>query len=147
MALIGLWLTYAAAAAAALWLARRYAGPIPAWSGLVLALLPLLFVGRAMRSGGVYGPSDLYFQSDPWKRLPISREVGPARNPILSDLALANLPWRAAVREAVVNGRAPLWNRFVLGVEGPTLHPFQNTTYVENPQPTAPTSAARLPRP
>jgi hypothetical protein len=115
MALIGLWLTYAAAAAAALWLARRYASPIPAWSGLALALLPLLFVGRAMLTGGLYGPSDLYFESDPWKRLPISHEVGPARNPILSDLAFANLPWRAAVREAVVNGRAPLWNRFVLG--------------------------------
>jgi hypothetical protein len=36
------------------------------------------------------------------------------QNPILSDLAFANLPWRAAVRESVVNGHLPLWNRFVL---------------------------------
>jgi hypothetical protein len=115
MALIGLWLTYAAAAAAALWLARRYGSPIPAWAALVLALLPLLFVGRAMLNGGVYGPSDLYFEADPWRRLAMAREVGTPRNPILSDLAFANLPWRAAVRDAVVNGRAPLWNRFVLG--------------------------------
>ncbi|HKD16608.1 MAG TPA: hypothetical protein VKG23_01980, partial [Thermoanaerobaculia bacterium] len=115
MAVIGLWLTYAAAAAAALWLARRYASPIPARAGLALALLPLLFVGRAMLTGGVYGPSDLYFEADPWRHLPIAREVGPPRNPILSDLAFANIPWRAAVREAVVNGRVPLWNRFVLG--------------------------------
>jgi hypothetical protein len=115
MALIGLWLTYAAAAAAALWLAQRYASPIPGWAALVLALLPLLFVGRAMLTGGVYGPSDLYFEADPWRRLAMAREIGPPRNPILSDLAFANLPWRAAVRDAVVNGRAPLWNRFVLG--------------------------------
>ena len=35
-------------------------------------------------------------------------------NPILSDLAFANLPWRAAVRDSIANGRAPLWNRFIL---------------------------------
>jgi hypothetical protein len=120
MAVIGLWLTYAAAAAAAVWLARRYAGSLSARAGLALALLPLLFVGRAMLTGGLYGPSDLYFESDPWKRLSIARGLLPPRNAILSDLAFANLPWRAAVREAVVNGRAPLWNRFVLG-GGPLL--------------------------
>ena len=32
-------------------------------------------------------------------------------------------------------------------MDGPTLQPFQKTTYVENPQPTAPTRAARAPRP
>ncbi|HEX9148726.1 MAG TPA: YfhO family protein, partial [Thermoanaerobaculia bacterium] len=42
-------------------------------------------------------------------------DVDRIHNPILSDLAFANLPWRAAVREAFVNGRLPLWNRFVLG--------------------------------
>src|SRR5215472_7023170 len=115
MAVIGLWLTYAAAAAAALWLARRYASPIPARAGLALALLPLLFVGRAMLTGGVYGPSDLYFESDPWKELSAREGVAGVQNGILSDLAFANIPWRAAVREAVVNGRVPLWNRFVLG--------------------------------
>ena len=36
------------------------------------------------------------------------------QNPILSDLAFANLPWRAAVRESLAHGRLPLWNRFVL---------------------------------
>ena len=115
MALVGLWLTYAAAAAGALWLARRYAAPITTRAALALALLPLLFVGRAMLTGGVYGPSDLYFEANPWKQLPASRAALPARNPILSDLAFANLPWRAALREAVAHGHAPLWNRFVLG--------------------------------
>ena len=35
--------------------------------------------------------------------------------PFVAGLAFANLPWRAAVREALVNGRFPFWNRFVLG--------------------------------
>jgi hypothetical protein len=113
MAVIALWLTYAAAAAAVLWLARRFTVSFSARMGLVLALLPLVFTGRAMLLGRLYGPADLYFTADPWKRL--AEGQTPPRNPILSDLAFANLPWRAAVREAIANGRAPLWNRFVLG--------------------------------
>ncbi len=115
MALIGLWLTYAASAGAALWLARRYAATFSRAAGLLIALLPLVFTGRAVLTGQLYGPADLYFAGDPWKRLAEAPTVGAPRNPILSDLAFANLPWRAAVREAVANGRAPLWNRYVLG--------------------------------
>jgi len=82
---------------------------------VVLALLPLVLTGRAILRGELYGPADLYAAADPWRSLAESRhEAIPVRNPILSDLAFANLPWRAAVREALVNGRAPLWNRFVL---------------------------------
>ena len=111
---LALWLTYAASVTLALWLARRLVASIPARAAVVLALLPLVFTGKAMLLGRVYGPSDLFFTADPWKRLPSSARVGAPRNAILSDLAFANLPWRAAVREAVANGRAPLWNRFVL---------------------------------
>lgn len=68
-----------------------------------------------MLLGRIYGPTDLYATADPWRALPSAVAIGAPRNPILSDLAFANLPWRAAVREAAVNGRAPLWNRFVLG--------------------------------
>lgn len=115
MHLYGLWLTYAAAAAFALWLARRFAGGVPRRAGILLALLPLVFTGKAMLLGGLYGPADLYSAGDPWKRIAAAEGIGATQNPILSDLAFANLPWRAAVREALVNGRAPLWNRFVLG--------------------------------
>ncbi|HEY1434713.1 MAG TPA: hypothetical protein VGG65_05015, partial [Thermoanaerobaculia bacterium] len=110
-----MWLTYAAAAALAVWLARRFAGGVSIRSGVLLALLPLLFTGKALLLGRLYGPSDLYDTADPWKTIAAAEGIGPPRNPILSDLAFANLPWRAAVREAIVNGRAPLWNRFVLG--------------------------------
>jgi len=115
MHLLGLWLAYASATAIALWLARRYAGPFSGRVGILLALLPLVFTGQAMLLGQLYGPADLYFTADPWKRVAAAEGIGAPQNPILSDLAFANLPWRAAVREALVNGRAPLWNRFVLG--------------------------------
>jgi Bacterial membrane protein YfhO len=106
-----LWLIYAAGAALAVVLARRVVGEIPRRFALALALLPLLLTGKAMLRGELYGPSDLYRTAEPWRRL----AGPPVANPILSDLAFANLPWRAAVREALANGRAPLWNRFVLG--------------------------------
>ncbi len=112
--MLALWLTYAGAAALAVWLARRFAGAVSLRAGLLLALLPLLFTGKAMLLGWVYGPADLYFGHDPWKRVAVEHGVAGIANPILSDLAFANLPWRAAVREALVNGRLPFWNRFVL---------------------------------
>ncbi len=110
----GLWLTYGASSALAVWLARRFVGRFPVGAGVLLALLPLVFTGKAILLGRLYGPSDLYFTADPWKRIAALQGVAEPRNPILSDLAFANLPWRAAVREAAVNGRLPLWNRFVL---------------------------------
>lgn len=114
---LALWLTYAASASFVLWLAARLVGAIPRGAAIALALLPLVFTGKAMLLGEVYGPSDIVLAADPWRRLPMAAGfVGPNGpiNPILSDLAFANLPWRAAVREAIANGRAPLWNRFVL---------------------------------
>lgn len=112
---VALWLIYAAAAAAAVWLARRFAGPLSPRAGFFLAAAPLVFTGAAMLRGGIYGPADLYYGHDPWRRVAAEHGVTGIANPILSDLAFANLPWRAAVREALVNGRFPFWNRFVLG--------------------------------
>ena len=111
---VALWLTYTAAAAATAWLARRLVAPIPARICLFLVLAPLVFTGEAMLRGGTYGPADLYYGHDPWKRVAAEHGVTRMGNPILSDLAFANLPWRAAVHEAVLNGRFPFWNRFVL---------------------------------
>ena len=87
----------------------------PVRAGFLLVILPLVFTGKAFLIGGLYGPADLYYQQAPWKAAAAENGVTRIENPILSDLAFANLPWRAAVREAVVNGRLPLWNRFVLG--------------------------------
>ena len=130
MTVLALWLTYGVAAAGVLWLARRYGGGLSRRAAFLLALLPLVFTGRAMLTGGVYGPADLYYGAVPWKNLSGAAAFSPPKNAILSDLAFANLPWRAAVRDAVANGRAPLWNRFVLGgspllgaAQAAVLHP------------------------
>jgi hypothetical protein len=100
--------------ALALWLSRRFVLDLSRRAALLVALLPLVFTGRALLFGDLYGPSDLYYTAIPWKPLAAAEGVGAPANPILSDLAFANLPWRAAVREAFANGRLPLWNRFVL---------------------------------
>ncbi len=97
-----------------MWLARRFVGAVPARAAAALALLPLAFTGEAVLRGGLYGPADLYSTSDPWRAGAEARGTPAPANPILSDLAFANLPWRAAVREAAANGRFPFWNRFVL---------------------------------
>jgi hypothetical protein len=110
---VALWAIYAAATALCAALASRFVGGVPRRAAFVLALLPLVFAGKAMLLGRLYGPSDLLAASPPWS----GAAAAPSRavNPILSDLAFANLPWRAAVREALSNGRFPFWNRFVLG--------------------------------
>ncbi len=128
MAVLALWLTYAAGAAGVLWLFGRYGGRISRRMAILLAVLPLVFTGRALLTGGLYGPADLYYGGVPWTNLPGAAAFWPPRNAILSDLAFANLPWRAAVREAVANGRAPLWNRFVLG-GGPLLGAAQAAVF------------------
>ncbi len=97
-----------------MWLARRFVAPVRARAGLLVALLPLVFTGKAMLLGRLYGPSDLYETTDPWRPLAAAQGAAKPQNPILSDLAFANLPWRAAVRESLAEGRLPLWNRFVL---------------------------------
>lgn len=97
-------------------------------AGLVLALLPLVFAGKAFLTGGVYGPADLYYGHDPWKHTPEAQAIGPVRNPILSDVAFANLPWRSAVRESLANGRIPFWNRFVLA--GSPLFPAAGDAFL-----------------
>src|SRR6476659_4806864 len=84
---VALWLIYAAAAAAAVWLARRFAGPLSPGAGLFLAVLPLLFTGEAMWRGGIYGPADLYYLHEPWKRVAVEQGVTKIANPILADLA------------------------------------------------------------
>jgi len=67
-----------------------------------------------MLTGSLYGPSDLYYGHDPWKRIASEEAIASIRNPILSDVAFQGFPWRAAVFDAVRNGRIPLWNRYLL---------------------------------
>ena len=111
---LALWLTYAVCAAATLFLARRRAAPFSWKMGLLLAVLPLAFTGKAMWTASLYGPADLYYAHDPWKRIAAAQGIEGIANPILSDVSFQGFPWRAALFEAVRAGRMPLWNRFLL---------------------------------
>lgn len=112
--MLALWLTYGASATVAVWLARRCVAALPGKIGLLLFALPLLFTGKALWTGGLYGPADLYYGHDPWKRIAPAQGIEGVGNPILSDVAFQGFPWRAAVFDAARQGRWPLWNRFLL---------------------------------
>jgi hypothetical protein len=105
---------YAAVCVALLWLSHRLILPIRAPVALILALAPLLLTGRALLTGGVYAPIDIPYQAPPLSVHASEQGIAGARSPALSDVAAQMIPWRKAVRDAVKNGRLPLWNRFLL---------------------------------
>ena len=108
---------YFATAAAALFLARRFVTPIRARVCLFLAFGPFLLVGKALLTAGVHAPIDIAYQGPPLSALAARMGTETTKTPILSDVVFQEIPWRKAVREAVKNGRLPLWNRFVLAGE------------------------------
>ena len=108
---------YGATAAAILLLVRRFVSPLSLRVALVLAAAPLLFTGRALLTGAVYGPIDLLYNGYPFGAHRVELGVGPDRTPVLSDAVYQQIPWRAAFRRAVSEGRLPLWNPDVLAGE------------------------------
>jgi hypothetical protein len=108
---------YFATAAAAIFLANRYVSPIRPRVRLFLALAPFLLTGKALLTAGIHAPIDIHYQGPPLSALGKSMGTETTKTPLLSDVVFQELPWRKAVREAVKNGRLPLWNRFVLAGE------------------------------
>jgi hypothetical protein len=105
---------YAGAAGATLWVIHRFVRPLARREAAALALLPLLLVGRALVTGGFFGPANLQYSGEPLAaRKGIVREQK-YPDGILSDVAIAMIPWRKAVRESVKTGHLPLLNRFIL---------------------------------
>lgn len=126
-----LFAVYAASTALGLFLASRFVRPIRLRTALLLAAAPLLLTGRAFVTAGVLAPLDIHYEAPPLSAFRGELEVGAPRTPVLVDVVASYLPWRAAVREALENGRLPLWNRFVLAgepllaVQEPAaFHPF-----------------------
>jgi Bacterial membrane protein YfhO len=135
MILIVLWslVVYAGTAAVLLWLFDRFVVPLRRRVALLLAIAPLLFTGKALLTGGILAPLDSAYQAEPLHSY--SAEAGiVATNPLLVDVVSQMLPWRQAVREAVFQGRFPLWNPYVLagepllGVQQPAV--FHPTTWI-----------------
>jgi hypothetical protein len=106
-------LLYFPFAALVLLAVRRMAG-VSSASLAILALLPLLLTGRAMFSGGVYGPIDLAYTAEPLSSQAAAGSVGAVSNPAVSDQYSQFYPWNAAVRDSLRAGQWPLWNRFEL---------------------------------
>jgi hypothetical protein len=110
-------LVYFGTCALALFLVNRYVSPVRAGMSVFLALAPFLITGKAMLTAGVYAPIDIAYQAHPLAGLGEEMGITRTRSPILGDVVSQEIPWRKAVREAVKNGRLPLWNRFILAGE------------------------------
>ena len=122
---------YAGTAALVLYAAHRWVLPLNRKAALLIALAPLLFTGAATFQAKVYAPLEIQYLFEPLHSYRRQLGVGPVRTPLLSDVAFSMVPWQKAVREHVKNGRAPLWNRFLLAGEpllavqqSAALHPF-----------------------
>lgn len=121
---------YFATCALAFFLVRRFVFPIRKRVAILLSFAPFLLTGKAMLTAGVYAPIDIVYQAHPLAARRAEMGFGATRTPILGDVVFQEIPWRKAVREAVKNGRLPLWNRFqlagepLLAVQQPAvLHP------------------------
>ncbi|MEA2559957.1 MAG: hypothetical protein QOH06_1461 [Acidobacteriota bacterium] len=122
---------YGGTAAAALYAAHRWVRPLQRKIAVLLALAPLLLTGPATFRGAVYAPLDINFIFEPLTAYRAEAGLTWVQTPLLSDVAFSMIPWQKAVREHFRNGRAPLWNRFVLAGEpllavqqSGALHPF-----------------------
>lgn len=105
---------YVASCLLALWLAHRFLLPFSRRFGAALLLLPLILTGRALFTGGYFGPLNLAYVSAPLAAQATRLPEASHRSAALSDVALQTVPWRKAVRESLREGRPPLLNRFLL---------------------------------
>ena len=108
---------YGGTAALLLFLAHRFVLPLRRRTAVLLAAAPLLFTGRALFTGAVYAPADILYNAYPFGSLRQELAVPHDRTPILGDVVYQQIPWRAAVRQAVAEGRLPLWNPHSLAGE------------------------------
>lgn len=127
---IRLLVVYFATCALAFFLANRFVTRVRPVIAIFLSLAPFLLTGKAMLTAGVYAPLDIAYQAHPLAAHRGEMGVGKTRSPILGDVVYQEIPWRKAAREAMKNGRLPLWNRFqlagepLLAVQQPAvLHP------------------------
>ncbi len=105
---------YAASCLLALWLAHRFLLPFSRRIGAALLFLPLILTGRAVFTGGFYGPLNIAYGGS----APLAAQAGrlPEKtyeNGILTDVIFGFVPWRKVVRESFAEGRWPLLNRFI----------------------------------
>jgi len=128
---------YLVCAATALWIARRCIAPIPLRVCAVLVMLPLVFTGRALLTGGVFAPIDLAYETEPLRSIAAQHGIAEVVNPMQTDVQRLMIPWKAAVRYALSQHRWPLLNPFsfcgdilAAGSEPSPWHPFNALSYL-----------------
>ncbi|MEA2488292.1 MAG: hypothetical protein QOH21_84 [Acidobacteriota bacterium] len=105
-------LLYTLVAAALLVLVHRRVLPLSRGAALVLFAIPFAFVGKALLTGGVYGPIDHPYATVPLSWMKEAYGIGDAHNGALSDVYMQMIPWRKAVQWSLTHGEWPLWNPF-----------------------------------
>ncbi|HSP17811.1 MAG TPA: YfhO family protein [Thermoanaerobaculia bacterium] len=104
---------YSACAAGALYAAQRVRA-FPRAIAIVLFVLPLLFTGRALFTGAIFGPVDLAYTSEPLASMAHSSGVDAVANPSISDVYAEFMPWNDALRRSIGRHEWPLWNPYEL---------------------------------
>jgi hypothetical protein len=105
---------YIAMALLLLWIAHRALMPLSRVAVVALILLPMCITGKALLTGGVFGPVDLPYFTEPLRDMRVVLGVPKPHNGLLSDLYAQMIPWRKAVQFSIAHGRWPLWNPFIL---------------------------------
>jgi hypothetical protein len=105
---------YVIAASLLLWISHRALVPLSRVAAVALLLLPLCITGKALLTGGVFGPVDLPYFTEPLRAMRVALGVPQPHNGMLSDLYAQMIPWRKAVQFALAHGQWPLWNPFIL---------------------------------
>jgi hypothetical protein len=105
---------YVIAASLLLWISHRALVPLSRVAAVALLLLPLCITGKALLTGGVFGPVDLPYFTEPLLAMRVPLGVPQPHNGMLSDLYAQMIPWRKAVQFAISHGQWPLWNPFIL---------------------------------
>ena len=115
--IVRLLVVYFATCALAFFLVNRFVTRVRPGIALLISIGPFLLTGKAMVTAGVYAPLDIAYQAHPLAAHRDEMGIRGTRSPILGDVVTQFIPFRKAVRDAVKNGRLPLWNRFVLAGE------------------------------
>ena len=83
-------------------------------AAIVIVLLPLLFTGRALFTGGVFGPIDVAYTYEPLASVASRAGVGAVVNPSISDVYSEFMPWNDSLRRSIARGQWPLWDPYEL---------------------------------
>lgn len=105
---------YTATALLLLWLVHRFVTRMSRAAMLVLFALPLAITGYAVVTGGVYGPADYPYQTEPLSALKPLYGIDRPHNAAATDVYGTMMPFRRTLQMSLARGEWPLWNAYML---------------------------------